>query len=139
MTTALLNDTPAEFVQANQGLSPNGPAVLTLLAPVALSLQDIVAVLYDMGDGLSADDLADDDYARHIIADFVFNAGLIEIDALRHAVAAIGPDHQGYRWLCYARRRAAQLFPDTAPTPARPRRTARRTPGRTPVTTGGAR
>jgi hypothetical protein len=108
MTTALLNNAPVEFVPAHY---PHTPAVVTVVAPIALSADDVVTLLYQVSDGLTADDLADDADLRHLVADLAVNGSLHELGEARCRVAAIRPGQPGHDTVIYLRRRVAEIFP----------------------------
>jgi hypothetical protein len=124
ITNALLNGHPVAVDQAHRPWSATDdtlgapsptdkdePVVLTVSAPVSLTLEDVVALLFDWR-YLSYDDLADDDVVLALVADTVINQGCHRLEELRwrlreHTSLLTAEDAA---YLAYCRHRATTLF-----------------------------
>jgi hypothetical protein len=120
-TTALLNGQPVAVDQAHRPWSatddtlgaPGTPkdesVVLTVSAPISLTMEDVVAVLF--GWGLTYEDLAEGHMVRALIADTVINHGCSRIAEL-HARLSERPSltEHDKAYLAYCRWRATTLF-----------------------------
>ncbi len=98
------------------GSGRNG-VLVTVTAPVRLSLEQAAAALYHAGMNNTDEDLADDDTVRELVAEAVVNGGCCELNAAqmeaRDATATGGADAA---FLARCRARVAAVF--TAPDPA---------------------
>jgi hypothetical protein len=122
-TTALLNGQPVAVDQEHRRWSaadyiPGAPetpgqyepVVLTVSASISLSLEDVVALLFDWG-GLSYEDLADDHLVRALVADTVVNQGCSHLEELRCRLGErTSLTQDAATWLAYCRQRATALF-----------------------------
>jgi hypothetical protein len=128
-TTALLNGHPVAVDQDHRRWSaadyiPGAPetpghyepVVLTVSAPISLSLEDVVALLFDWG-GLSYEDLADDHLVRALVAETVVNHGCSHLEELRCRLGErTSLTQDATTWLAYCRHRATSVFtPHPAP------------------------
>jgi len=114
-TTADLNGQPTMVQQMHRrcwildgaGIGEYEPVALTVLAPVALSLDDAAAVLF--GWAVSDEELADDKSVRELVADTVINEGGQRIEELRcQTTGALGAEQRAY--LAHCRHRVAEVF-----------------------------
>ncbi len=122
MTTALFGDKPTEFIPGNRQVdAADMPVLVTMSAPIALSYEDLVAVLYQCPDA----DCTNDDEVRYLIADAVVNDGLLTVDSWRCEVTDIRRGTAQYRWLTECRAIVTRVFGTPAAVPAQTR-TARR-------------
>jgi hypothetical protein len=83
--------------------------VVTLTAPLRLSLEDVAAVLFTIG-CIDDEDLTDDAVVRYLVADTVINAGSYGVEELRCQLGerTLNTDETAY--LAYCRQRAAEVF-----------------------------
>ena len=117
-TTADLNGQPTMVQQMHRrcwiidgaGTREYEPVALTVLAPVALSLDDAAAVLF--GWAVSDEELADDRSVRELVADTVINEGGQRIEELRCQIGTESLDAEQRDYLAYCRHRAAEVFTD---------------------------
>lgn len=116
-TTARLDGRPVRVFQEHRRWGE--PVAVTVTAPVHLSLEDIAAVLFDIGD--PAEDLADDDYVRLIVAEAVINKGGAQLELLRLALTEVPNGGEAADYLAHCRDRAAAVFGHGRTTPP-PRR-----------------
>ena len=112
-TTARLNGQPAPVHQTHRrriipGTRDYEPVALTVLAPVALSLDDATAVLF--GWETSYEELAEDSSVRALVADAVINEGGQRIEELRSQLSTEALDAEQRAYLAYCRDRAAEVF-----------------------------
>ena len=112
-TTARLNGQPAPVHQTHRrriipGTRDYEPVALTVLAPVALSLDDAAAVLF--GWETSYEELAEDSSVRALVADAVINEGGQRIEELRSQLSTQALDAEQRAYLAYCRDRAAEVF-----------------------------
>jgi len=112
-TTARLNGQPAPVHQTHRrriipGTRNYEPVALTVLAPVALSLDDATAVLF--GWETSYEELAEDSSVRALVADAVINEGGQRIEELRSQISTQALDAEQCAYLAYCRDRAAEVF-----------------------------
>ena len=112
-TTARLNGQPAPVHQTHRrriipGTRDYEPVALTVLAPVALSLDDATAVLF--GWETSYEELAEDSSVRALVADAVINEGGQRIEELRSQLSTQALDAEQRAYLAYCRNRAAEVF-----------------------------
>ena len=112
-TTARLNGQPAPVHQTHRrriipGTRDYEPVALTVLAPVALSLDDATAVLF--GWETSYEELAEDSSVRALVADAVINEGGQRIEELRSQISTQALDAEQCAYLAYCRDRAAEVF-----------------------------
>jgi hypothetical protein len=84
------------------------PVLVTVTAPVRLSLEDVVAALFDWG--MPQEELADDEYLRLLVAETVINRGGGEIEELRCRLGEQTLDAEETAYLAYCRDRAAAVF-----------------------------
>ena len=115
-TTADLNGQPTMVQQMHRrcwildgatGAREYEPVAVTVLAPVALSLDDAAAVLF--GWAVSDEELADDKSVRELVADTVINEGGQRIEELRcQTTGALDAEQRDL--LAYCRHRAAEVF-----------------------------
>lgn len=80
LSTAWLNGRPVSVHQANRPVGGEcGPVLVTVAASVALTVDEVAAVLFDWGCGGAAPsdlaELAEDDHVRHLVAEWVVNGG----------------------------------------------------------------
>jgi hypothetical protein len=114
-TTADLNGQPTMVQQMHRrcwirdgaGTGEYEPVALTVLAPVALSLDDAAAVLF--GWAVGDEELADDTSVRELVADTVINEGGQRIEELRCQITG-GLDAEQRALLAACRHRAAEVF-----------------------------
>ena len=93
MTTAQLNDhavpvhqvhrrwTASDYVLGAPECDGYEPVVVTVTAPIGLSVEDVAAVLFDWN--VPYEDLADDHIVRDLIAEAVVNWGCRQLEELR--------------------------------------------------------
>lgn len=93
---------------ARAGEQP-GPVLVRVAAPVALSAEDVAAVLF-CWDTATYAELGEDDYVRAVVAEAVLNAGCTWLDESRCEAAAVEPGSPGAGFLDYCRRRALSVF-----------------------------
>ena len=77
-------------------------------APVRLSLEDVVAALFDWG--MPPEDLADDEFLRLLVAETVINRGSGVIEELRCRLGERTLDAEDTAYLEYCRDRATAVF-----------------------------
>jgi len=96
------------------------PALVTVTAPVTLTLDEVAAVLFEFTWSLaqSVDDLADDARVRVLVAEGVVNWGCDELDEVRrNVIAAVASSGEAAELLAHCRNRASVVFaPRAAPT-----------------------
>ena len=116
-TTADLNGQPTMVQQMHRrcwitdeaGTRGYEPVAVTVLAPVALSLDDAAAVLF--GWEISYEELADDKTVRELVADTVINQGGLRIEELRCQIDTPQElDAEQRVFLAYCRHRAAEVL-----------------------------
>ena len=126
VTTARLNDRVVAVQQvhrrwaaADYMLGVPGeeyePVVLTVTAPVSLSLEDTAVVLFSWY--YPVEELADDDTVRALVAETVLNRGCGDIEEQRCRLGETTLSPHDAAYLAYCRQRAAAVF---GPTPPRP-------------------
>jgi hypothetical protein len=122
-TTALLNGHPVVVDQdhrrwsvANYALGAHAiptedePIVLTLTAPISLTVEDVAVLLFD-GSYLTYEELADDHLVRELIAGTVINRGCCHLEELRCRLDKYTSLTQdAATWLAYCRQRAVAVF-----------------------------
>lgn len=120
LTTAEVNGHPVAVAQAHRRWTtedylpgaPLGeryePVVVTVSAPVGLSLEDAVAVLFDWN--MPGEDLADDDLVRELIAATVVGFGSLYIEEVRCGLGERVLDAGQARYLECCRERATAVF-----------------------------
>jgi hypothetical protein len=132
VTTARLNGHPVMVHQAHRRWNAADYAIgapesdqheavlLTVTAPVHLSLDDATAVLVDWN--LSIAELADDDTVRYLVAGTVVNCGCFRIEELRCQLGEAALDDDGAAYVAYCKERVATVFaaPVAPAQPARP-------------------
>jgi hypothetical protein len=100
---------PADYVLGASESDAREPVVLTVSAPITLSVEDVAAVLFSWG--LPYEDLADDHIVRSLVADTVVNRGCCQIEEAR---ACLGEHptltEHDIAYLAYCRQRAATVF-----------------------------
>jgi hypothetical protein len=122
MTTALIGTTPVDFITNNrEWMESDYPVKLTVTAPIEPSHEDMVAALYLCFPDMSTNELTDD-HVPVVVADGVFNEGLMAITNARHDMAEVKPGTPEHAWLTACRRAVDRVFGTQADTmPARPR------------------
>ncbi len=132
VTTARLNGHPVMVHQAHRRWNAadyqigapeddqHEAVVLTVTAPVRLSLDDATAVLVDWN--LSSEELADDDTVRYLVAGTVVNCGCFRIEELRCQLGEAALDDEGMAYVAYCKERVAAVFaaPVVPAQPVRP-------------------
>lgn len=125
-TTARLNDrvvsvqqvhrrwTAADYVLGAPG-EEYEPVVLTVTTPVSLSLEDTAAALFSWD--YPADELADDDTVRALVAETVLNRGCGDIEEQRCRLGETTLSLHDAAYLSYCRQRAAAVFGPSTPRP----------------------
>ena len=113
LTTAQLNGQP---VAVYRPADRSEPALVTVIAPVTLTLDEVAAALFEfMWDPRQpVGDLADDHHVRVLVAEGVVNWGCNELDEVRRNVtntAAAGGE--AAELLAYCRQRASVVFEPT--------------------------
>jgi hypothetical protein len=118
--TALVNGSPVMFW--NLLHEPGDPATVLVAAPVRLSAEDLVAVLFGWfdprepnGDAASHADLRDDAELRRIVINTVFGRGFDAIDSARAEMDTLRPRDPRRGWLVFCRERIAAAFPEAFP------------------------
>jgi len=116
MTTARVNGCAVAVGLSHRYGSGRTGVLVTVMAPVRLSLEQAAAALYRVGFNTTDEDLADDDTVRLLVAEAVVNLGCCELDAAqeeaRDAAAAGGADAA---FLALCRARVAAVFADPDP------------------------
>jgi hypothetical protein len=113
LTTAQLNGEP---VAVYRRVHRYAPALVTVTAPVTLTLEEVAAVLFEFTWSLAqpADDLADDARVRVLVAEGVVNWGCDELDEIRRNVmTAVASSGEAAELLTHCRNRASAVFAQT--------------------------
>jgi hypothetical protein len=96
------------------------PALVTVTAPVTLTLDEVAAVLFEFTWSATqpVDDLTNDARVRVLVAEGVVNWGCDELDEVRRNVmAAVASSGEAAELLAHCRNRASAVFaPAGAPT-----------------------
>src|SRR5436309_779820 len=108
MITARLGNRSQTVMSATEHAS-NGPAVLTISAPIALSTEDLVAALYRW-EGTAFDELDDDAYVRELVVESVVNGGLESIATAAGEMRQARPGTFAHDWLTTCQRAVARVF-----------------------------
>jgi hypothetical protein len=130
MTTAQLNGHPvpvhqvhrrwtaSDYVLGAPEMDGYEPVVVTVTAPIGLSVEDVAAVLFDWN--VPYEDLADDHIVRDLIAEAVVNWGCRQLEELR---ARLGErtnlTSEDSAYLAYCRQRATAVFAPCTTVPGR--------------------
>ena len=110
----VLNERVVWFRLAHQQLAECcEPVLVTVAAPVRLSVADVAAVLF-CWDTATYTDLAEDDYVRRVVGEAVLNAGCSWLEHARCEAAAVVSGTPAADFLSYCRQRAVTVFA-TAP------------------------
>lgn len=124
VTTALVNEhlvgvqqqhrrwAAAECVPGPGGCVTYEPVVVTVSAPISLSLEDVVAVLFEWAAPWV--ELAQDETVRHLVATAVTAWGCAHLEDVRCALIEPRLDAEQCAYLAYCRDRAVAVF-GTAP------------------------
>jgi hypothetical protein len=118
VSTALVNGRPVGVHQGHRVAGERyGPVLVTVAAPVALTLAEVAAVLFRcLHDGACSladamEDLADDDYVRRLVAELVVNQGGLKAeDALFAALDLAQAHSEAAVVLAYCSQRALAVF-----------------------------
>jgi len=120
LTTAQLNEHSITARQAHRrwaaaddvlgapGSDAHEPVLVTVTAPVRLSLEDVAAALFDWG--MPEEEVADDEYLRLLVAETVINGGGARIEELRCRLGEKTLTDDEAAYLAYCRARAASVF-----------------------------
>jgi hypothetical protein len=128
MTTALIGDKAVDFITSNRECLRPGeqPVMLTITAPLELSYEDMVAALF-LNDGMAPDELTDA-YVPVLVADAVYNEGLVALARARDDMDDAKPGTDKHEWLLDCHKAVTRVFggPTAAPAVRRRRTCARR-------------
>jgi hypothetical protein len=113
LTTVQLN---GEAVAVYRPADRRGSALVTVTAPVTLTLDEVAAALFifTWESAQPVDDLADDDRIRVLVAEGVVNWGCEELDEIyRNVMAAVAASEAAAELLAHCRYRATAVFAPT--------------------------
>lgn len=100
--------TAADYVVGAPESDEYEPVLVTVSAPVSLSLEDVAAALFDWA--VPDEELADDSYLRLLVAEMVINRGSGQIEEVRCRLGELTLNGEQAAYLAYCRERAAAVF-----------------------------
>ncbi|MGH3814571.1 MAG: hypothetical protein ACRDUV_19330 [Pseudonocardiaceae bacterium] len=108
LAAARVNSHPVAVHQAHRVAGyDHGPTLVTVTTPVALTLGEVAAVLFDWtASGTTYEDLADDDHVRSLVTEAVVNLGCHAVEMAW--LAAFEASETAL--LAYCQQRAAAVF-----------------------------
>jgi hypothetical protein len=112
-TTALFGTAPAQFIPSNRECLRPGeqPVMLTVTAPIPLSFDDMVAALFLCFDSsMNPAELAHDAFVRQLVAEGVYNEGLLALAHTRLDMADVEPGTEAHAWLTDCRAAITRVF-----------------------------
>lgn len=113
MSTVILGATPVEFTSINRQEDPT-PVVITALAPIGLTREDLVAALY-LWAGEDPDELTDTDYVRYLIVSSIIDRGTLALATTKHEITQVRPGTDAHTWLLLCRTTIDTVFGALAP------------------------
>lgn len=108
LVTALVNGCPVGVQVAHRWAGEGGgPALLTLSATLALTTEEVTAVLFDwLWAGVSVEELADPHRVRSLVAETIVNEGCSRVDTVMATAHTSGE----VALLVYCHQRALAVF-----------------------------